>query len=279
MKTNIFLNEHMKLFFAEDGMDRNFHYLNSLPKETVSCKLKLKDNLLLAGLPFFFETFNYLSDHPIDYSEYMKFEGQVFKKNDGFEISFELPFNLALSCERLALNLLQRASSIASYTHNFVLKAGDIKILDTRKTTPGLRSLEKYAVKIAGGFNHRFSQTDAWMIKDNHKQVFGGVKEAIYFFKQQNTFYTPMILEIHDLSELKDGIELGVKHFLLDNFSPAEIKEAVSLKNPGTTYEVSGGINMNNIDGYLLDGVDAISSGSIIYNAPQVDISLKMSRL
>lgn len=271
--------KHFELFYSEDDILKNFQYLNSLPDTMVQCRIKIKDDLILAGLPFFFESFNYLMKGNFDYSDLMHFEGQSFKKEDNAEIKFELPFNIVLSGERIALNLLQRSSAIASYTNQYVSRSGNIKILDTRKTTPGLRFVEKYAVKAGGGFNHRFGQMDAWMVKDNHKSLFGGVVEAYEFFKNQNSFYQPIIVEIHDLSELEKVSAVGAKHFLLDNFSPEDIQKAVSMKKDFMTYEISGGINLDNIDGYLLDGVDAISSGSITYNAPHVDLSLKFQGL
>lgn len=269
------LKDHFSLFISEDDLHKNFGYLQSLPSEKVNCHLKIKDDLILAGLPFFFEVFNFLSVVKKDYSEFFQYEGRKFSKTDNFEIKFSLPFDLALSGERLALNLLQRASSIATNTHRFVEKVQGIKILDTRKTTPGLRFLEKYAVKTGGGCNHRFSQSDAWMVKDNHKSMFGGVSQAIKFFKEQQTFYQPIIVEIHSLDELSEAYAAGAKHFLLDNFSPEKIQEAIGHKKSDMTFEVSGGITFENIHEYCIEGVDAFSSGSLTYDAPAVDLSLK----
>ena len=271
------LGDNIKLFLDEDDLSKNFTHITSLPSTEVNCHLKIKDDLVLAGLPVFFEVFNYLLLEKMDYSKYLEFEGQSFTKGQNFQIDFKLPFNVALSGERLALNLLQRCSSIATNTKQYVELVGDIKILDTRKTTPGLRFLEKYAVNIGGGTNHRFAQTDAWMVKDNHKTFFGGVKKAIEFFQGQKTFYQPIIVEIHDLKELKTAYECGVKHFLLDNFSSEDIGHAVQIKKADMTYEVSGGIDLKNISGYCIKGVDAISSGSLTYSAKPVDLSLKFS--
>ena len=168
---------------------------------------------------------------------------------------------------------------IFTETNKYVVKAAPqgIKILDTRKTTPGLRFLEKYAVRIGGGNNHRFSQMDAWMVKDNHKKIFGGVDKAINYFHSMNTFYQPIIVEIHDLSELEVAIKAGGTNFLLDNFSPSDIREAVKIKRDGMTFEASGGIHLENIKDYNITGLDAISSGALIYNARTVDLSLKFS--
>jgi len=273
------LKDHFALFYSEDQLSNNFAYNYSLPSDEVNCFLKLKDDLTLAGLPFFFEAFNYLSPGVVDYNKFKTFEGRDFFKSDNVTLEFKLPFNVALSGERIALNLLQRASAIATQTGQFVTRVDNkVKILDTRKTLPALRFLEKYAVHIGGGYNHRFGQTDAWMIKDNHKFFFGGMKEAINFFKSQRAFYTPLIIEIHNQDELIEAIELGENHFLLDNFSPSEIKEAIKLKKDNMTYEVSGGITLENIHKFAIEGVDAISSGSLTYNAKPVDISLKFKK-
>lgn len=277
---NVALKADLEQFFAEDDLSRNINYSSSLPSKKVKSLLKIKDDMTLAGLPWFVESFKYLGAD-ISWDSFKEFEGQSFKKSDNVVIDFELPFNIALTGERIALNLLQRASSIATFTNQFVELAGDknISILDTRKTTPGLRSLEKYAVRQGGGFNHRLGQADMWMVKDNHKTFFGGVKEAVDFFKSMQSFYTPIEVEIHSIEELQEARELGIKHFMLDNFTPSEIQKAIDIKPTDATFEVSGGINLENIEGYLIDGVDAISIGSITYGARPVDLSLKMEML
>jgi nicotinate-nucleotide pyrophosphorylase (carboxylating) len=274
------LREMFKTFYQEDDISRNFNYIQALPKDTVKCQLKFKDDMTIAGLSYFFEAFNYLKPGAVDYEKFLEIEKNCVRKKDNFQIEFELPFNVVLSGERIALNLLQKASSIATYTKKFsdIAKDSGVTILDTRKTTPGHRALEKYAVQAGGGKNHRFGQVDCWMIKDNHKSFFGGLKNALEYFESINSFYTPVIVEIHSLEELKAGLELNINHFMLDNFSPEKIIDAVKLKKPGITFEVSGGIGLHNLKDYLVDGVDAISSGSITYNAPHVDISLKYKR-
>jgi nicotinate-nucleotide pyrophosphorylase (carboxylating) len=188
-----------------------------------------------------------------------------------------IPFNIALSGERLALNLLQHASSIATWTDKHVQIANKkgIKILDTRKTTPGLRTLEKYAVRVGGGFNHRFGQTETWMIKDNHKSSLGGLEGAWSFFINQGAFYNNIVVEIHSLEELRKAVSLGCMNLMLDNFKPQEIREALSLKKAGMTFEVSGGLHLSTLEDFLIEGVDALSLGSLTYSAPRVDLSLK----
>jgi nicotinate-nucleotide pyrophosphorylase (carboxylating) len=272
------LEADLKRFFDEDNLQGNAYYLQELPETVVECQLKIKSDLLLCGLPYFVEAFNFLGAN-LDYKIFKKYEGKCFTK--GEVISFSLPFSIALTGERIALNLLQRASAVATITSLFAKKAAlhNIRILDTRKTTPGLRSLEKYAVRIGGGFNHRFSQADVWMIKDNHKTFFGGLRPAWDFFQKMQTHYQGIIVEIHSLDELKLAADLGVKHIMLDNFSLADIKEAVLLKKAGMTFEISGGVTLSNCEQYFVDGIDAISIGALTHSAPHVDLSMKIKNL
>jgi nicotinate-nucleotide pyrophosphorylase (carboxylating) len=279
-------NKFFEQLFVEDQVGQNQFYQACLPRDIVRCELKIKDNMILSGLHYFFGAFNYLNPeiyltNKKQWSElFFQYEGKSLQKNDGVILYFDLPFNTALNGERIALNLLQRSSSISTFTEKFARPAKElgIKILDTRKTTPGLRDLEKYGVRLGGGYNHRFSQTDLWMIKDNHKSFFGGVKEAVRFFENMNSMYKEIELEIHSLGELEEGLRLGIRHFMLDNFSTQEIKEAIKVKKNDITYEVSGGVKLDSLNEYLIPGVDAISVGSLTYGAPSVDISLKYNR-
>ncbi|WP_408098593.1 carboxylating nicotinate-nucleotide diphosphorylase [Peredibacter sp. HCB2-198] len=260
----------------EDDLTRNFHYTRMLPKHPVKLVLRIKSPLVLAGTDYLAAVFTQLGSHN-DFSFLETFEGRELGDGTTIEFPETMPFNLAVTGERLALNLVQHASSIATWTskHVELAKSKGIKILDTRKTTPGLRSLEKYAVRVGGGFNHRLGQTDTWMVKDNHKSSLGGMKGALKFFEDQGVFYNNIVVEIHSIDELKEAISLGVQHVMLDNFSPEKIKEAVELKKPGMTFEASGGLNLNTIPQYLITGVDALSLGSLTYSAPRVDLSLK----
>jgi nicotinate-nucleotide pyrophosphorylase (carboxylating) len=263
-------------WLLEDDLNRNFHYLRSLPTHPVELTLKFKSPMLVAGTDYFAAVFSYLG---VDISEVTEWEKKELSGTETFTFKTKIPFNVAVTGERLALNLLQHGSSVASWTSKFVKNAGDIKILDTRKTTPGLRGLEKYAVRVGGGFNHRLGQTDLWMIKDNHKSCLGGLKGAFEFFQSQGAFYNNIIAEIHDLKELSEAMSLGIRHVMLDNFSPDQIREAVKMKKEGMTYEVSGGIRLETMKDFLIKGVDALSVGSLTYSAPRVDISLKYKAL
>jgi nicotinate-nucleotide pyrophosphorylase (carboxylating) len=264
-------------WLEEDDLSRNTHYTSSLPRTPVKLKLKLKSDLILSGVDYFITVFLALGAQKEDVEFLKAHEGKRFKAGDSIDFPRALPFSLAVSAERLGLNLLAHGSSIATWTAKHVELAHkhDIKILDTRKTTPGLRSLEKYSVRVGGGYNHRFGQADVWMIKDNHKTCLGGLKGAWEFFQKQQTFYNPIIVEIHDLAELKEAVKLGVKHVMLDNFSPEDIKKAAENKASGMTYEVSGGLKLDTIANYLIPGVDALSIGALTNAAPRVDISLK----
>ncbi len=239
--------------------------------------LKIKSDLVFAGADFFIATFEELGVPAADLEMLNDYEARSLKAGTIIEFPSAIPFSIAVTGERLALNLLQHGSSIATWTKRYVdlTNGTEIKVLDTRKTTPGLRSLEKYAVRVGGGFNHRLGQSDVWMIKDNHKSCLGGLGGALEFFRSQGAFYNSIIAEIHDLKELKEAIDLGLKHIMLDNFSLADIAEAVKLKAPGMTYEVSGGVRLETLKNYFVSGVDAISIGALTYDAPRVDLSLK----
>jgi nicotinate-nucleotide pyrophosphorylase (carboxylating) len=277
----IALNDDLRRFYEEDDLNRNAFYLESLSSEMIECHLKVKSDIFCSGIPFFIEAFEYIGGHftQLDKDKLLNLEGRKVEK--GTVVSFHLPFSIALTGERVALNLLQQACRISTYTHLFVKKTSptQIKILDTRKTTPGLRQLEKYAVRIGGGYNHRYGQADSWMIKDNHKTFFGGLEKAWKHFQNLKTFYQSIIVEIHDLNEFKQALDLGIQHVMLDNFSIQDLKEAITLKKPNMTIEVSGGIKLDNIEQYLIEGIDAISIGALTHSAPHVDLSMKMKRI
>lgn len=277
--TQIALRKDIERYFEEDDLTRNLFYMERLPEDSVVCELRIKSDMVLSGLPWFRAVFNYLGESQFSENISKEYEGQFLKEGTVLSLG-NLPFSKALTGERIALNLLQRSSSISTFTKKFVekAKATNIKILDTRKTTPGLRSLEKYAVRQGGGYNHRLGQTEMWMVKDNHKTFFGGVDNALKYFEKMGAFYNPVELEVHDEKEFFEACERGLRHVMLDNFSPELIKKIVPSKPQSMTIEVSGGINLNNLESYLIEGVDAISVGALTYGAPPVDISFKYKR-
>jgi nicotinate-nucleotide pyrophosphorylase (carboxylating) len=280
MKYQVLLPQ-IKQWLEEDDLNRNFYYIKSLPDVPVQLNLKIKSDLVMAGVDYFVATFLALGASEDQFEFMQGWDGKSFSSGENIHFPTPLPFALALTAERLALNLLQHASSIATWTHKHVSLAAEhgIKLLDTRKTTPGMRALEKYAVRVGGGFNHRLGQTDLWMIKDNHKSALGGLAAALEFFQSQGVFYNNIIAEIHNLTELREALDLGIRHVMLDNFSIQDIHAAVKLKRPGMTFEVSGGIKLQNLQDYLISGVDALSMGSLTYGAPRLDLSLKFKPL
>jgi len=296
----IVTRQEMIQYLTEDDVFKSPYYHQQLPMDIVDCRLLLKSTALIAGSSVFNQVFETLIEEQLtgreksywldswsDQSEQWasECEGEFRQVEIGRpQVLFEckLPMKIAISGERLALNLIAHASKIATLTHHCAEKASKegITILDTRKTTPGLRQLEKYAVRIGGGANHRMGQTDVWMIKDNHKNFFGGVRGAVNFFRDLGAFYTPIVLEVHAWSELQEGIDLGIQHFLLDHFSREQVVEAVELKNdfPFITLELSGGVTFENLQNFLIPGVDALSLGQLTYGAPPVDFSFKMKQ-
>lgn len=279
MRFKQLIRQDIEHFLQEDDLGRQHDYHLQLPEDKVQCSLKIKSDVLVAGLPHFFAVFDYLGAQLPEKIEY-SIEGEWITEKENHELKFMLPFDVALNGERLALNLLAQASRIATFTKSFVDKAKKyhIAIMDTRKTTPGLRSLEKYAVRVGGGHNHRFGQSDLWMIKDNHKSFFGGLEGALKFFRARQNFYTPIVVEIHNIAELNQAIDLEVKHVMLDNFSVADVKKGIDMKLDGMSYEVSGGLSEETFEDYLIPGVDALSIGRLTYGAPPVDFSLKYKR-
>lgn len=266
----------VRQWLEEDDLYRNFFYTKNLPLTPVQMELKIKSDLILSGTDYFLAVFHELGFDESLLSEIKQYEGQRLKQGTIIKFANPVPFAVAVTGERLALNLIHHASSISTHTDKFVAQTTgmDIRILDTRKTTPGLRTLEKYAVRLGGGHNHRFGQTDTWMVKDNHKTCLGGLQAAVLFFKAQGAFYNEIVVEVHNLKELTEAQSLGITRVMLDNFTPEDINKAISQKTPGMTYEVSGGISLANLKAYLIPGVDAISTSALV-NAPKVDISLK----
>jgi nicotinate-nucleotide pyrophosphorylase (carboxylating) len=179
-----------------------------------------------------------------------------------------------LAGERVALNFLQRLSGIATLTRQLKARLAGLttELLDTRKTTPGLRSLEKYAVLVGGGRNHRLRLDDGILIKSNHLRLAGGVRAALERARRGRPAKFEIEVEVSKLSELEEAIAAGAERVLLDNMTPAQVREAVERARGRVRLEVSGGINAENIRAYAETGVDAISSGALTHSAPAADI-------
>lgn len=182
-----------------------------------------------------------------------------------------------LTAERTAINLVQRMSAVATMTHQYaeIAKPHGITILDTRKTTPGLRVFERYAVKVGGATNHRFGLSDGIMIKDNHLVVSGGIKNAVTAVRAKFPGENVEV-ECTSLAEVVEALFVGVNTIMLDNMPPAMVKEAVALIKGAAVIEVSGGINLTNLREYLLPGVDCISIGALTHSVKSVDLSLEV---
>jgi nicotinate-nucleotide pyrophosphorylase (carboxylating) len=183
-----------------------------------------------------------------------------------------------LTGERVALNLLQRLCGIATVTSKYVRLARPhgIQILDTRKTTPMLRALEKYAVHVGGGTNHRIGLYDGVMVKDNHLKVERDFAKVLQHFKEHGRTPEEVEIEVDSPAMLQEAIDAGGRWFLLDNMTPNQIRECVKIKQPGIKYEISGGITDSNLPEYLIKGVDAISVGGLTHSVRSLDISMKI---
>lgn len=182
-----------------------------------------------------------------------------------------------LSGERVALNYLQRMSGIATYTASIarLLEGSKTKLLDTRKTTPNMRVFEKYAVKVGGGFNHRYNLSDGVLLKDNHIGAAGGVKQAVQMAKEYAPFVRKIEVEVENLDMVREAADAGADIIMLDNMSPEEMKEAVRMIDGRAETECSGNVTRENVERLVDIGVDYISSGALTHSAPILDISLK----
>ncbi|MBQ7810579.1 MAG: carboxylating nicotinate-nucleotide diphosphorylase [Clostridia bacterium] len=182
-----------------------------------------------------------------------------------------------LSGERTALNYLQRMSGIATYTRTIadLLKGTNTKLLDTRKTTPNMRVFEKYAVKVGGGYNHRFNLSDGVLLKDNHIGAAGSVKEAVRMAKEYCPFVRKIEIEVENLTMLKEALEAGADIIMLDNMSVEDMTEAVALCKGKAETECSGNVTKENVARLVSIGVDYISSGALTHSSPILDLSLK----
>jgi nicotinate-nucleotide pyrophosphorylase (carboxylating) len=240
--------------------------------------LKIKDDGILAGVNVAEKIFSFVQPSSV----LTKFKQDGEEMHFG-EIAFEVNAKIQtiLLCERLVLNCMQRMSGIATLTKKYTnkLKAYSTKLLDTRKTTPNFRLLEKEAVRIGGGVNHRFGLYDMIMLKDNHIDYCGGIEKAIekaWQYVQEKKPGLKIEVETRSVEDVKKVMQTGkVNRIMLDNFSPEKIKEALKIIGGKYETEVSGGITLENIESYAATGVDYISSGAIIHQAKSLDLSLK----
>ena len=232
---------------------------------------------VVAGLDVAKEVFRQV-DRRIKFSANVKDGAKVNKGKVIATVSG--PARGILTGERVALNFLQKLSGIATLTRNFKIQISKSKnrvhLLDTRKTTPGLRELEKMAVKAGGGTNHRMGLWDAVLIKDNHIKIVGGVRKAVVAARLALP-QTPIEVEAKTIAQVKQAISLRVDRILLDNMSLKTLRQAVKLcQKAKIKTEASGGVNLNNVKAIAKTGVDFISVGALTHSAPALDISLKL---
>ncbi|NNK76077.1 MAG: carboxylating nicotinate-nucleotide diphosphorylase, partial [Maribacter sp.] len=263
----------------EDVGDGDHSSLACIPASAKGkAKLLVKDEGIIAGIDFAKQVFAYV-DNEIKIQSLIK-DGSPVKYGD-IAFYIEGSSQSILKAERLVLNAMQRMSAIATKTHSFVeLLAGTItKILDTRKTTPGIRALEKWAVKIGGGENHRFALYDMIMLKDNHIDFAGGLTNAILKTKKylkETQRDLRIIVEARNLGEIEEILQTdGVYRILIDNFNYEDTRKAVALIGDKCLTESSGGINERTIREYADCGVDFISSGALTHSVYNMDLSLK----
>ena len=237
-------------------------------------QLLCKQDGVIAGLDVFNRVFELL-DETTEVVFYVK-DGDAVKKGDLLAV-VKGDIRVLLSGERTALNYLQRMSGIATYTRSIadLLKGSKTKLLDTRKTTPNNRIFEKYAVKVGGGYNHRYNLSDGVLLKDNHIGAAGGVKEAVTMAKEYAPFVRKIEVEVENLDMVREAVEAGADIIMLDNMTPEMMKEAVELIAGRAQTECSGNITKENIAKILETGVDFVSSGALTHSAPILDISMK----
>ncbi len=242
--------------------------------ERVRARIRAKEDGVLSGVPFAIKVFELLGGLDVVFA---KNEGEKFREGEDILV-LKGQADIILKGERLALNILQRLSGISTLTNRVVskLEKTKIKLLDTRKTTPGFRFFEKYAVRVGGGSNHRFALYDMVLIKDNHKKVAGSIREAVRRVRDSVSPVYKIEVEVENLSEVEEALQCGVDILMLDNFNPQMVKEAVSLVKGATQIEVSGNINLENILDYAIEGVDYISCGFITHSARWIDMSLSV---
>ena len=272
------LQQFIRQAFLEDVGDGDHSTLSSVPYEAIQeAELKVKDDGIIAGIELakiIFDTF----DPSIVMETY---------KNDGDKVQFgDVAFKIKgssqsiLTCERLVLNCMQRMSGIATYANEMMelVKGTNTKILDTRKTTPNFRMMEKWAVKIGGAENHRFGLYDMVMLKDNHVDFSGSITNAVEKTKDYLTkhhLHLKIEVETRNMHEVKEALAANVDFIMLDNFDLETMKEAVLYINGQTETEASGGITKESVRAIAETGVDFISSGAIIHSAKNFDLSLK----
>ena len=238
-------------------------------------RLIAKEEIILAGIGVFSRVFSRLDPEIVVETKYR--DGEAVSNGEDIGI-VKGSMRGILSGERTALNFLQRLSGIATLTRKYVERtdSSKVRVIDTRKTTPGLRILEKYAVRRGGGFNHRFGLFDGILIKDNHIAVAGSIAKALARIKGRVPHTLRIEVEVEDIKGVEEAIGAGADAILLDNMSLKEMREAVSIAGGRVLLEASGGITLESIEEVSKIGINLISVGAITHSARSVDISLEV---
>lgn len=249
---------------------------NSVMKEAAEGEVELicKQDGIIAGLEVFRRVFTLL-DEKMSVTFFCK-DGDKVKKGERMGL-LRGDIRVLLSGERVALNYLQRMSGIATYTHAVakLLEGSKTKLLDTRKTTPNMRIFEKYAVRVGGGYNHRYNLSDGVLLKDNHIGAAGSVTKAVQMAKEYAPFVRKIEVEVENLDMVREAVEAGADIIMLDNMSTEEMQKAIRIIDGRAETECSGNVTKENIGHLVSLGVDYISSGALTHSAPILDISLK----
>ena len=278
MINSIYVDNIIKTALLEDinYLDTTTDYLIDEDQENTARFLAKADGVL-CGIGVALRVFTILQEQGFEAKVY-KHDGDVLEKGD---IIAEIrgKTRTLLKGERTALNLLQHMSGVATATRQAVkaIEGTNASIADTRKTLPGLRPLQKYAVTVGGGKNHRYNLSDAAMLKDNHVDAGGGIASAVAKLRQKLGHMTKIELEVRSLDELGQALEAGVDVIMLDNMSCEEMREAVAITNGRALLEASGGITAETLRAIAETGVDIISMGALTHSVTAFDISLKIS--
>lgn len=268
-------DDYLRMALKEDITSEDIT-TNAVMKEYKlgSADLLCKQDGILAGIHIFCRVFTLL-DENVKFETYYQDGDEIHNGDLLAKVTGDI--RVLLSGERTALNYLQRMSGIATYTHSVakLLEGSHTKLLDTRKTTPNMRLFEKYAVKVGGGYNHRYNLSDGILIKDNHIGAAGGVKEAVAMAKEYASFVRKIEIEAETLDMVREAVEAGADIIMLDNMDEATMRQAIAIIDGRAETECSGNITKENIEKITGLGVDYVSSGALTHSAPILDVSLK----
>ena len=268
------IDKMIKEALLEDIPDEDITSNCTIDISSRSCiDLIIKEDGVIAGLEVFKRVFKLLGDVEV---EFFKKDGDKVNKFEKIAILKGNTRNI-LKGERVALNYLQRMSGIATCTNKYVekLKNSEVKLLDTRKTMPNTRNLDKYAVKVGGGYNHRFNLSDGILLKDNHISAAGGVKKAVQLAKQSVSFVRKIEVEVENLDMVKEAIDAKADIIMLDNMKLDMAKEAIEIINKKAIVEFSGNVTLENIEDISKLDIDYISVGALTHSVSALDISMK----